>query len=599
MAYRPISDYGIIGNMQSAALVAGDGSVDWCCLPRFDSPSVFAAILDGEKGGNFQICPVGRYSSSQAYLEDTNVLQATFETDAGTAVLTDFMPCYRTGGGRLRQPLEIHRRIECTGGKVGFRVDFRPEFDYARVPAGLQISRHGVVAAGGADALNLSSSVPLRLDKRGVAASFSLNGGETAVFVMSYGTGQPSAKVLGGSVAKLEETTRFWARMAVDCEIDGPWREAIVRSYLILHLLVYSPTGAIIAAPTCSLPERMGGGRNWDYRYAWLRDASWTLTAFGMLGHHDEAARFFGWLVEMERAYGPEIRILYGIDEESRLEENELGHLEGYRGSRPVRIGNAAAGQRQLDIFGSVLDTAYAYHRSGGYISSQDWRLLVNLVDTACRRWRQPDSGIWEVRGGARHFVHSKFMCWVALDRGIKLAESTGYEANVNTWQRNAAAIRRDIIQKGWDDKQEAFVQHYGSGALDAANLLMPLFGFLQMEDPRMAATVRQTVQRLSRDGLLLRYDTGVTDDGLAGGEGAFLWCSFWLVRVFVRQGRLEEARKLYEKLLSYRNRLGLLSEMVDPATGELLGNFPQALSHLAVIIAGVELKRALSGRGP
>jgi GH15 family glucan-1,4-alpha-glucosidase len=367
-----------------------------------------------------------------------------------------------------------------------------------------------------------------------------------------------------------------------------------VRSYLALHLLVYSLTGAIVAAPTTSLPEEIGGERNWDYRFTWLRDASLTLNAFSSLGHKEEAIGFMKWLLNVCESCGPKAQILYDIDFGDPLDERILEHLEGYRRSRPVRIGNGAYNQRQLDIFGEMVEAAYNYVKIGGYISSKDWKLLETFVDAACELWSEPDSGIWEVRGGPFHFVHSKVMCWVAVDRGIKLAQSLERNEKVSYWRQTAKDIRSDILTRGWNPKKEAFTQHYDTEALDASALLIPLFGFLPVSDKRIKSTINHATDELSWNGLLRRYRTQETDDGLKGSEGAFLWCTFWLVRNLLRLGKLEDAVKLYERLLGYGNHLGLFSEMVNPVTGEALGNFPQALTHLAVIITGLELTQAI-----
>jgi len=596
MTFKPIGDYGIIGNMLSAALVGVDGSIDWCCLPRFDSPSVFAAILDDEKGGRFGINPRESFKSSQAYIHDTNVLQTTFQTGTGTATVTDFMPCYRNSQGRLIKLNEIHRLVECAEGEVALEVSFEPKLDYARADTQLTISKNGAAARAGEETLILSSPVSLTVNGSRAVGQFILRQGQQARFVLRYGSDKPLSLGLYHTAKKLEQTTAYWQKQAGDCICPGLWREPIVRSYLVLHLLVYAATGAIIAAPTTSLPERIGGERNWDYRFTWLRDASMTLNAFFRLGHQEEALSFFKWLVDVCGKCGPETQILHNIDFADPPEEQELEHLSGYRGSRPVRIGNDAYKQIQLDVFGEVLDAAWYFADMGGYIGQHTWGLLESFVQAACDSWNLPDSGIWEVRGGLHHFVHSKLMCWVAVDRGIKIAGQLGYTENIERWRKAAEDIRESILTKGWNEERGAFTQHYDTRALDASNLLMPLFGFIPATDERFLSTLERTVEELGWNGLLLRYKTDETDDGLSGSEGAFLWCSFWLVRNFIRLDRLDEAKALYEKLLGYRNHLGLLSEMVEPVSGETLGNFPQALTHLAIIITGQELNQALQG---
>ena len=594
MAYKPISDYGIIGNMVSAALVARTGSIDWCCLPRFDSPSIFAAILDDEKGGRFGIEPRSHFESSQFYLNDTNVLQTVFQTETGTVTLTDFMPCYQRVHGRLIQFDELHRIAECTHGEVDLKVTFQPKPEYATVDPSLDITKYGVVVTGGGTHVSLSSSVPFKALGDQATATVKLRYRDKAAFVLRYDSDRPLIGAIDNSLNKLARTKAYWQQQAEGCVFSGPYRDYIVRSYLALHLLVYSPTGAIVAAPTTSLPEEIGGERNWDYRFTWLRDASLTLNAFSSLGHKEEAIGFMKWLLNVCDKCGPKAQILYDIDFGDPLDERTLDHLEGYRESRPVRIGNAAYSQRQLDIFGEVLEAAYNYVKIGGYIGNKDWILLETFVDAACELWSEPDSGIWEVRGGPFHFVHSKVMCWVAVDRGIRLAQSLGRNKKVSYWRKAAEEIRNDILNKGWNPEKEAFTQHYDTEALDASALLIPLFGFLPTSDERVRSTINRTVAELSWNGLLRRYRTDETDDGLKGSEGAFLWCTFWLVRNLLRLGRLDEAKALYQRLLGYGNHLGLFSEMVDPASGDTLGNFPQALTHLAVIVSGLELTQAM-----
>ncbi len=582
--------------MLSAALVTTDGSIDWCCLPRFDSPSIFAAILDEEKGGRFHIKPREPFQSEQAYLPDTNVLQTTFKTEMGTANVIDFMPCYRTSGRhRLTQFHEIHRLVECNAGQVALEVLFEPRLDYARADTLITTSKYGVTASGGAETVVLSSPIPLTVHEDSAIGRFTLQQGQRVSFILHYGSNQPRSPGVYGSPAKLEQTTAYWRQQAEGCTCSSPWRENIVRSYLTLHLMVYSPTGAIIAAPTTSLPEQIGGERNWDYRFTWLRDASLTLNAFLRLGHKEEAMGFMKWLVTVSRKCGTKAQILYDIDfEHPPPKEQELEHLRGYRGSRPVRIGNDAYQQRQLDVFGEVLEAAHEYLNMGGRITHRSWGLLESFVNAASETWQQPDSGIWEVRSGPYHFVHSKLMCWVALDRGIKIAERLGHRKNLGRWRKTCQEIRDSILTRGWNPQRRAFTQHYDTPALDASNLLMPLFGFLPVSDERVMSTIERTTAELGRNGLLQRYRTDEIDDGISGTEGAFLWCSFWLVRNLLRLGRLEDATTRYQRLLGYSNHLGLFSEMVDPTSGESLGNFPQALTHLAVITTGLELTSAI-----
>ena len=597
MAYRAINDCGIIGNTLTAALVATDGTIDWCCLPRFDAPSVFAGILDDEKGGRFQISPQLPYKSRQAYLPDSNVLQTTFQTDTGKITVVDFMPCYRTPGGRLSRFNEIHRLVECTAGRVALEVVFEPRLNYARGTTALSISEHGVTASRGSERLTLSSPHPFTVDGGRAISRLSLDKGQQATFILGYGADKPRRPGSYGSTAKLKGTLDYWHQKAKYSAITGPWRKAIIRSNLVLHLLLYSPTGAIVAAPTTSLPEQIGGQRNWDYRFAWLRDASLTLNAFYYMGHTEEALGFMKWLISMCTRCGPRAQILYDIELKDPPPEQVLEHLSGYRNSRPVRIGNDAYQQHQLDIYGEVLESAENYLIIGGYISRRTWQLLERFVDAACKLWHQPGSGIWEVRGSPRHFVHSKLMCWVAVDRGIRIAKKLGYKNKLARWRKAARDIRKDILTRGWNSERQAFTQHYDTQALDASNLHIPLVGFLPASDKRVISTVERTVAELGWNGLLRRYRTEETDDGLGGPEGAFLACSFWLVRNLLRQDKMDEAISLYEKLLGYGNHLGLFSEMADPDSGEALGNFPQAFTHLAIITTGLELMHLLHTR--
>ncbi len=592
MAYKGIGEYGLIGNSYTAALVSNDGSIDWCCLPRFDSPSTFAAILDDEKGGKFHIKPRTSFESQQSYLPDTNILQTTFRTDTGTVTVIDFMPCYRTSRHKLTKFDEIHRLVDCTVGQVPLEVVFEPRLDYARDNALIETYKNGVTARGRSDKLALSSTIPFTSDGGKAIGSFTLKQGESAQFILRYDTDQPKSPGIYGSRRKLERTTAYWKEKAEGCVFSGPLREMMVRSYLTLHLMVYAPTGAIIAAPTTSLPEEIGGERNWDYRYAWLRDASLTLNALFYLGHIEEALGFFNWLVTLCAKCGAKAQTLYDIDYEHPVQEQILDHLKGYRNSQPVRIGNAAYAQLQLDVFGEVLEAAYNYLDMGGYISRRTWESLESFVDAACESWQLPDNGIWEIRGGPYHFTHSKLMCWVAVDRGIKIAEELGFGENIKRWQDVAKDIRADILARGWNPEKRAFTQHYDTTALDASNLLMPLYGFLPITDERISSTIERTIEELGHNGLLRRYRTDKTDDGLSGSEGEFLWCSFWLVRNLLRMGKLEDATALYQKLLGYGNHLGLFPEMVDSVSGEARGNFPQALTHLAVITTGIELIR-------
>ncbi len=592
MTYQPISDYGIIGNKLSAALVSSVGSIDWCCLPRFDSPSTFAAILDDKGGGRFSIRPRPVFTSRQSYLPKTNVLETTFQSGTGSVTLTDFMPCYRNLDGSLNQPVQIHRLLRCTEGEMEIEAVFEPRFDYGRATTHLERARYGIMAAGGQESISLSSRVNFEVTGSTARSRFTLTQGEDAEFVVHYG--QPLSPAIYHPRDKLVKTKLYWQEEAKEGTFYGLWHETILRSYLTLHLLVYQPAGAIIAAPTTSLPEEAGGERNWDYRYSWLRDASMILSTFQLMGHKDEAASFLDWLSNVCSVHGPEGQTLYAIDLKKPPDEEILSHLKGYRDSRPVRIGNDAYRQQQLDVFGEVLEAAYNYLSIRGYISQDKWRLLEAYVDSACKYWRQPDDGIWEVRSGSRHFVHSKLMCWVALDRGIKIAQRLGYSGKLKRWQNTAHQIREDILTRGWKAGRKSFTQHYDTEAVDASLLLLPLYDLLPASDERIVATVARIQEELGWSGLLRRYNLEQTDDGVAGKEGgAFLACSAWLVRDLIRLNRLDEAVSTYERLLRCGNHLGLFPEMFNPDTGEALGNFPQALTHLSIITAGLELNQA------
>ena len=590
--YKPINDYGLIGNRRSAALVGLDGSIDWCCLPRFDSPSIFAAILDMHNGGHFTITPETTYSSSQYYLGNTNVLETRFETDGGTCTLTDCMPVYRREDGTSAEVDQIIRQLKCHSGSVSLRVEYNPRPDYASIPVRLKAQGRKVVCTSDDLTLTLDSPVTLQVLGDRAEGVLTLSGGEEMVFVLHYQDTPISQDLLGLEPQHwIERTLEYWNSRVEDLDYEGPWQREVTRSYQALHLLTYRATGGIVAAPTASLPEEIGGVRNWDYRYTWLRDAALTIEALLSLGHRDEALYFFEWLNKVCTTYGSDIRIMYRVDAEEDLEEKEMPHLEGYLGSRPVRIGNGAYDQVQHDIYGHVLNSAYLLANRGDPITDAQWELLRTLANLAVARWREPDSGIWEVRGGVYHFVYSKAMCWVALDRAVMLANRTdrnGSESEV--WERTAQAIKDEVLQRAWNEGKQAFAQHYDTDAMDASNLLLPLIGFLPVDDPRIASTVRRIREELADGPYVHRYLTEETDDGLTGGEGAFILCSFWLVQVLARMGEVGEARRIFEKVLAHANHLGLFAEMIDPRTGAALGNFPQAFTHVGLILAAREI---------
>jgi GH15 family glucan-1,4-alpha-glucosidase len=608
--YQPIENYGLIGNMRTAALVGMDGSLDWLCLPHFDSPSVFAALLDDQKGGRFRIAPAGdQFRRKQFYWPDTAILVTRFLHDEGVGEIEDYMPVGSAGA----VPEGLIRRVRVVRGRIPFRLECRPAFDYARAGHQTRLTEHGACFDGPGLSLSLAAPVPLRLDGDGVVAEFTLGEGEKAAFVLRRlnpeGRQGPCPGV-DEAEDLFRDTVAYWRRWLAKCNYTGRWREIVHRSAITLKLLSFEPTGAIVAAPTCSLPEAIGGPRNWDYRYTWIRDAAFTLYGLLRIGFTEEAARFRGWLEHRWRdpdsaGAGP-LQLMYGIDGRSELTEETLDHLEGYRGSRPVRIGNGAYQQLQLDIYGELMDAVYLHNKYVAPVSYDGWVRLRRLVDWLCDNWKREDEGIWEVRGGQRHFVYSKLMSWVALDRSLRLADKRSFPADRARWLKVRDEIYEEVMARGWNPRMTAFVQAYGSEALDASTLLMPLVFFMAPNDPRMLSTLEAirrpaTAGGLAADGLLYRYDPASAPDGLPGSEGTFNMCSFWLVEALTRAGHtepalLDEARLLFEQMLGYGNHLGLYAEQTG-SSGEALGNYPQAFTHLALISAAFNLDRALGAR--
>jgi GH15 family glucan-1,4-alpha-glucosidase len=598
MDYLPIESYGVIGDLHTAALVGLNGSIDWLCLPRFDSPSVFGAILDDGKGGRFQIAPAGEGGTrKQMYLPDTNVLVTRFLSPDGVAEVTDFMPVDGPTPGRGTR--ELVRRVEVVRGSMLMRAVCRPAFDYARAGHTVELAPGGARFVSRELDLGLSASVPLRAEGPAAVADFVLGQGEQAVFVLTpLGTNAaPLAPCSAeGAERTFRETVGYWHRWLARSSYRGRWREMVNRSALALKLLTYQPTGAIVAAPTTSLPAPIGGARNWDYRYTWIRDASFTLYGLMRVGFTDEALAFMRWVAtRVGETVDGSVQLMYSIEGRHDLVERTLDHLEGHRGSRPVRIGNAASRQLQLDIYGELMAALYLYNEHGNHIAYDGWLKVKQVLDHVCDVWREPDEGIWEVRGGRRQFVYSKLMCWVALDRGLRLAQERSFPADRERWTRNRDAIYEEIMSKGWSPERRAFVQAFGSDSLDAANLIMPLVSFVSPTDPRFLATLDAIQRDLTRGSLVHRYDVTASPDGLSGEEGTFSICTFWLVEALSRAGRLEEARLVFEKMLGYANHLGLYSEQVG-SSGEALGNFPQAFTHLALISAAFDLDRRLDG---
>ncbi|MGD0674360.1 MAG: glycoside hydrolase family 15 protein [Polyangiaceae bacterium] len=606
MTYESIDDYGVIGNLRTVALVSRGGSIDWMCFPHLDSPSIFGALLDDEKGGRFRIHPVwsgGKYK--QLYWPDTNILITRFLSTDGVGEVEDFMPCSDAGD---RGSNMVIRRVRVVRGSLTFDITCEPAFDYARAAGKTRSDENGATFESPGLTLSLSSERPLVANARGAGAQFALKAGESTTFVLHCASGCTPALSAGEAESLFVETAHFWRRWLSRCTYTGRWREAVQRSALLLKLLTFKPTGAIAAAPTCSLPEEVGGTRNWDYRYAWVRDAAFTVYALLRIGFTEEAAGFVEWLVERcrESAGDPPLQIVYGLHGERDLSESELSHLDGYRGSRPVRLGNGAYQQLQLDIYGELMDSVYLFNKYGTPISYDLWVQLRRILDWLCANWQRADEGIWETRGGRKQFVYSKLMCWIALDRGLRLADKRSFPADRNRWLKERDAIYEDIMAHGWSPQRQSFVQYYGGEAIDASNLLMPLTFFVSPTDPRIVETIRTMTRPPSEggllsDGMVYRYDTGTPQDGLAGREGTFNCATFWLVEGLTRLGRsdkkrLEQARLLFERILGYANHLGLYAEQTSDA-GDALGNYPQALTHLALISAAYNLDRALSGR--
>ncbi|MFN8556432.1 MAG: glycoside hydrolase family 15 protein [Dehalococcoidia bacterium] len=615
--YPPIGSYALIGDCQTAALVSNEGSVDWYCPARFDGEAVFCRLLDAAKGGYFRLAPTGRFSARRRYLGSTVVLETTFEAPGGRARLTDLMPVHRRAptrsGHDVGASFRLMRLVEGLDGEPELELLFKPTFDYARRQAEISIvAGQGVVARSGGEFLALAcEGIDLAPVEDGLLrGTMKLGRGERRWVVLTYAHDPDHAYEALAPVRpddQLRRTLDYWQAWAGACTYRGPYRDAVLRGALTLKALIYEPTGAVVAAPTSSLPEEVGGVRNWDYRYTWLRDSALSLYALMTIGYYEEAEDFFVWL---DRACGDDPtrapQVIYTIDGGRTLPEVELHHLEGYRGSRPVRLGNAAAGQQQLDVFGEILSSAYLYYRQSGRgrgreteahgrggrrPTAQTWALLRRLVDEAAVRWDQPGHGIWEVRGDRQHYLYGKLMAWAALDRGVRLAREHGLEAPTEQWTRTRDAIREAILNRGYSQRLGAFTQAFGVEALDASALAIPRIGFLPATDPRVQSTIDRIRQDLTHDGLVYRYRN---PDGLPGSEAAFAMCSFWLVDALALAGRLDEARELFDRLLLYANDVGLLSEEIDAERHELLGNFPQGFTHLALIGAAVNLAKAM-----
>jgi GH15 family glucan-1,4-alpha-glucosidase len=598
MPYEPIENYGVIGDLQTVALVGMNGSIDFMCFPHFDSPSIFAALLDHRKGGRFQIAPVLRGERrKQIYFPDTNMLLTRFLSADGVAEVSDFMPIKAEGHAH-----HLVRRAKTVRGELNFRMICSPAFDYGRAGHTVEAHPGHVLFTSEAPdrlALRLWTSVPAKIENGAAIAEFKLAAGETASFVLENAAESHGAAANPDYVAAaFKETMNFWRRWVHKSSYKGRWREMVNRSALALKLLTYAPTGAVVAAPTFGLPEEIGGGRNWDYRFTWIRDASFTLYGLMRLGYTGEAASFMSWIEDRchDCSSDGALQIMYGLDGRRELIEETLPHWEGYAGSFPVRIGNGAAGQLQLDIYGELMDSIYIYNKFGEPISYDLWQSLIRVMDWLCANWQQPDEGIWEVRGGRREFLYSRLMAWVAVDRAVRLSLKRSFPAPLERWLRVRDDIYTDIYRNFWNSELRSFVQYKGAKTVDASSLLMPLVKFSGPTDPRWLSTLRAIENSLVEDSLVYRYNIGdAASDGLSGGEGTFNMCSFWFVECLSRAGDLEKARFFFEKALGYANHLGLYSEELGP-TGEHLGNFPQAFTHLALISTAYNLDRTLSG---
>jgi GH15 family glucan-1,4-alpha-glucosidase len=612
--YPNISDHGLIGDLQTAALVSTDGTVDFFCCPRFDSPSVFASLLDADRGGHYQIAPdTDRYVTKQLYLPDSAILITRFMTPDGVGEVHDFMPVVQ---GPATERHRLVRKIQVVRGIMRFAIDLQPRFNYGRTPHQVEITDRGAVfhAAGQRLAVNPIGAPHISLDDLGVEVEQVSSGlkwkrtfrqGDVGGVMLEWMGEQPALLAPEDAQRLADETALFWRRWLDRSSYSGRWREMVARSAMTLKLMTYSPSGALVAAPTTGLPEQEGGERNWDYRYTWIRDGSFSVYALLGLGYIEEAAAFGQWLRDRcnDAAMdgSPPLKIMYRVDGTSDLVEETLGHFEGWRGSRPVRIGNGAADQLQLDIYGEAMDAIYLADSRGLQAGHQGWTKLARLIDWLCEHWDQAEEGIWETRGGRRYFTYGRLQTWVAIDRAIRLAERRGRPASLGSWAKTRDQVYNEIMERGWNPKVGAFTQHYTSEVLDSSLLLMPLQGFIAPRDPMWLSTLAAMDRELVSDSLVYRYNPAASPDGLAGDEGTFSLCTFWYVDALARAGRLDEARMVFEKMFTYANHLGLYSEEIG-STGEQLGNFPQAFSHLSLISAAVNLNQQLdhdSGLAP
>jgi GH15 family glucan-1,4-alpha-glucosidase len=592
-----IEDYGFIGDTHSAALVGRDGSIDWLCLPRFDTGSIFGALIDPDGGGRWRLAPKGEWTSTRRYRDDTMVLETTFETPGGSAVLVDCLPLEEESDPERPREVWPHevvvRIVRGISGIVKWDMACEPRFDYGYVMPWLRPSRGGVEAVGGPDALLLCSDARLWIEGHSVRSSFQVSEGESVAFLAVYRPSHenPGAPLVPADAERLVDTTAdYWRRWAAHCRYAGRWRKVVVRSLLTLKALTYSPTGGIVAAPTTSLPESIGGKRNWDYRYCWLRDATYMLDVLLEQGYTAEAEEWCNWLLRAVAGDPRDIQIMYGVRGERRLFEVELPWLGGSEGSKPVRVGNAAVEQFQLDVYGEVMDSFHSARRAGISTTEDAWELECHIVDFVAEHWHEPDEGIWEVRSGREHFVHSKVMAWVAIDRAIKAVERFGLAGDVEEWRVVRAEIQNDVLDRGFDEGLGHFTRAYGSKELDANLLMLPLVGFLPATDGRMRATIEAIERDLLMDGFVVRYRSERVIDGLPTGEGAFLMCTLWLATCLKLLGRDRDAVVLFERIVGVCNDVGLLSEQYDPDARRLVGNFPQVFSHTALATTAMAL---------
>jgi GH15 family glucan-1,4-alpha-glucosidase len=596
--YLPIGDHGLVGDMRTAALIGADGTIDWYCPGRFDAPSVFAALLDRRRGGFWAISPQGTdWTSRQLYLPDTAVLLTRFSSDDGVVEIQDFMPVGGIDGHR-----GLVRRMHGVRGRVPMVCTFEPRPDYGRGSYRFDLGEQGARCTGDGPTLTLSTPCQLHRTDGGLRAELTLDEDDTATFVLvgcDDDTATPSYSERRTGDA-FDETVGFWRRWHDQTRYRGRWQEIDHRTALTLKLLTYAPTGALVAAPTTSLPEQLGGGRNWDYRYTWIRDAAFSLYGLLRLGFTDEAGAFMAWLTDRVQgspsADRPPLQVMYTVDGGTEIPEQTLDHLEGYQGSAPVRVGNAASDQLQLDIYGELIDSVYLYNKYGSPLSAREWEDLTRMVDWLCDHWDQPDEGIWETRGRRHDFTYSRLMSWVAIERGIRVARQRGLPADLVRWRTERDAVYRQIMTRAWNDDVGAFTQHFDTTTVDASVLLMPMVKFIAPTDLGWLSTLDAIERVLVSDSLVYRYDPDQAPDGLVGDEGTFSMCTFWYVEALTRAGRLDQARLVFDKMLTYANPVGLYSEEIGPR-GELLGNFPQAFTHLSLISAAFNLDRALPRR--